>query len=57
MTFRALRKCVNMGDDDHTDATAEPGFADTSEPCAEAENKDFCDRVASFFREMSIADC
>ena len=45
------------GNDDHADAAAEPGFADTGEPCAEAEDKDFCDRGASFFREMSIADC
>ena len=35
-------------DDNHADATAEPGFADTSEPCAEAEDNDFCDGAASF---------
>ena len=36
------------GDDDHADAAAEPGFADTGEPCAEAEDKDFCDGAVSF---------
>lgn len=33
------------GDDDHADATAEAGFADTGEPCTEAEGDDFVDGV------------
>ena len=44
-------------DDDHADAAAEPGFAYASEPCAEAENNDFCDGAASFLSGISIADC
>ena len=35
-------------DDDHADAAAKPGFAYASEPCAEAEDKDFSDGAASF---------
>ncbi|MCY3741265.1 MAG: hypothetical protein OXH00_09620 [Candidatus Poribacteria bacterium] len=36
-------------DDDHTDAAAEASFADPGEPCAEAEDNDFCDSDASFW--------
>ena len=36
------------GDDNHADAPTEPRFADTGEPCAEAEDNDFCDGAASF---------
>ena len=45
------------GNDDHANTAAEPGFADTGEPCAEAEDKDFCDSAASFLGGISIADC
>ena len=35
------------GDDDHADATAETGFADTGEPCPETEDDNFVDGAAS----------
>ena len=34
-------------DNNHSDAAAETGFADTGEPCPEAENDDFVDSAAS----------
>ena len=40
-------------DDNHTDAAAEACFADTGEPCAEAENNDFSDGDASFYSKVS----
>ena len=36
------------GDNNHADTAAEAGFADTGEPCAEAEDDDFVDGAASF---------
>ena len=56
MTFRALRKCVNIGTTIMPIPTAESSFADTGEPRAEAEDDDFVDGAASFFRVTSIAD-
>ena len=35
------------GNDDHAYAAAETCFADTGEPCAEAEDNDFVDGAAS----------
>ena len=44
------------GNDDHSDAAAETCFADTGEPCAEAENNDFVDGTASPKKREPIWD-